>query len=88
MSQSWESGSDTRWRRFRLTILERDQWTCTLQLDGCTTRAEHVHHIHPLSRSGAKYDPGNCAAACAPCNLKQGDRAPVPQPEPRPTSSW
>jgi 5-methylcytosine-specific restriction endonuclease McrA len=88
MSEAWAGGSDTRWRRFRLTILDRDRWLCTLKLDGCTTRAEHVHHIQPLSKGGAKYDPSNCASACASCNLKQGDRGPVNQPEPRPVSSW
>lgn len=88
MSKAWEGGSDSRWRRFRLTILERDRWLCILKLQGCTVRAEHVHHIQPLARGGAKYDPANCASACAPCNLKLGSRAPVEQPKPRPTSSW
>lgn len=88
MSSAWKGGSDTRWRAFRLTILERDQWLCTLRLDGCTGRAEHVHHIHPLSRGGAKYDPANCASSCAWCNLKQGSRAVIEQPACRPVSSW
>jgi 5-methylcytosine-specific restriction endonuclease McrA len=88
MSKAWEAGSDSRWRSFRLTILDRDQGQCTLQLDGCTGGAEHVHHIVPLSKGGAKYDPQNCASACAACNTKLGNRDPVPQPEPRPTTEW
>jgi 5-methylcytosine-specific restriction endonuclease McrA len=88
MSKNWESGSDSRWRAFRATILDRDKGLCTLKLQGCTTRAEHVHHVIPLSRGGSKYDPGNCASACRSCNLKQGAKTPMPQPEPRPTSSW
>lgn len=88
MSKAWAEGSDTRWRAFRLTILERDHWLCTIKERGCTARAEHVHHIIPLARGGSKYDPGNCASACAWCNLKLGDRTPAPQPEPRPVSSW
>lgn len=88
MSEAWAKGSDSRWRAFRLTILERDHWRCTLALPGCTLAAEHVHHIHPLSRGGQKYDPTNCASACAHCNQKLGNRAPVPQPDPQPTSSW
>lgn len=88
MSKAWEKGSDTKWRRFRLTILERDRRLCLLKLQGCTGKAEHVHHIHPLARGGAKYDPGNCASACAWCNLRQGDRAPIPQPTPRSVSTW
>ena len=88
MSEAWSKGSDSRWRRFRRTILERDHGLCTLRLEGCTEVAEHVHHIHPLSKGGAKYDPANCASACASCNLKQGDKHAEPQPEPRPVSSW
>lgn len=88
MSKAWEGGSDTRWRRFRLTILERDRWACTIKEQGCTGKAEHVHHIVPLARGGAKYDPSNATSACAHCNLKVGNRGPAPQPEPRPVSSW
>lgn len=88
MSRSWAGGSDTRWRRFRAAILTRDRWVCTLKEQGCTGRAEQVHHVIPLSRGGAKYDPGNCTAACAWCNRKLGNRPPAEQPEPRPTSSW
>lgn len=88
MSKAWEAGSDTRWRTFRVSVLDRDKWVCTLRLDVCTTQATCVDHIQPLSRGGAKYDMGNCRAACRPCNLKRGNRAPVPQPEPRPVSSW
>jgi len=72
MSRAWEGGSTTRWRRFRATILARDHHLCTLRLPGCTTTAEHVHHIHPLARGGSKYDPSNCASACASCNLHLG----------------
>lgn len=88
MSKAWESGSDTRWRRFRLTILERDKGLCTVRLQGCTTRAEEVDHIIPLSRGGPRYDPANCRASCGWCNRKRGDRAPVTQPQPRRVSSW
>jgi 5-methylcytosine-specific restriction protein A len=88
VSKAWSGGSDTRWRRFRLTILDRDHWTCLIQLDGCTGQAEDVHHLVPLARGGAKYDPANCAAACSHCNQKLGDSLPARQPSPRPTSSW
>lgn len=88
MSEAWKGGSDSRWRRFRQGILERDRGLCTLQMEGCTGRAEHVHHINPLSRGGAKYDPANCTSTCASCNLKQGNRAAIEQPKPRPVSSW
>jgi 5-methylcytosine-specific restriction protein A len=88
MSKAWEKGSDSRWRTFRLTILERDRWLCTLKEKGCTGTAEQVHHIVPLARGGPKYDPGNCTSACAWCNRKLGDRPAAPQPQPRTVSSW
>lgn len=88
MSKSWEAGSDSRWRRFRLTILERDRWTCTIQGPGCTHTADQVDHIHPLAKGGSKYDPSNCRAACRNCNLGRSTRDPIPQPQPRPTSTW
>lgn len=88
MSQSWESGSDSRWRRFRLTILERDNGVCTIQGQDCTGVATQVDHIVPLSRGGGKFDPSNCRASCCTCNTSRGNRVPAPQPEPRPTSSW
>lgn len=88
MSKAWSGGSDTRWRRFRLTILERDRWRCKIRSAGCKTLADCVDHIVPLSKGGPKYDPGNARAACTPCNTRRGDRAPAPQPAPRPVSSW
>lgn len=88
MSEAWKKGSDTRWRAFRLTILGRDRYRCTIQLAGCTTLADCVDHIQPLSKGGAKYDPSNCRAACKHCNTSRGDSGLITQPEPRPVSSW
>lgn len=92
MSREWEGGSDSRWRAFRLTILERDRYRCQIQARGCTTLAlpagGHVDHIVPLSRGGAKYDPSNCRAACPPCNTSRSRALPKPQPQPRRVSSW
>lgn len=88
MSEAWKNGSDSRWRKHRLTILKRDRWLCTVHLPGCTTQADQVDHIQPLSKGGARYDPHNCRAACAHCNRKRGNSAPLTQPRARPTSSW
>jgi len=57
----------------RQRILERDHWRCQIQLDCCTGRATVVDHIVPLSRGGTDNE-DNLRAACAPCNLKRGDR--------------
>lgn len=88
MSKAWEGGSDTRWRAFRATILDRDRWLCTIKGQGCTLAAEQVDHVIPLSMGGPKYDPANCRASCAHCNVARGNRHHPAQPEPRPSSSW
>ncbi len=93
MSNAWAKGSTTRWRTFRASILARDRYLCTIKGPGCTTyaplRGGHVDHYPiPLSRGGAKFDPANARAACRACNLAQGDRMPIPQPQPRSTSNW
>jgi 5-methylcytosine-specific restriction endonuclease McrA len=88
MSKSWEKGSDTRWSTFRIGILERDHWLCTIRDQGCTEVATQVDHIIPLEMGGEKYDPLNCRASCAPCN--QGRKKVVHQYEPpyKTVSSW
>jgi 5-methylcytosine-specific restriction endonuclease McrA len=88
MSEQWRGGSTTRWRTFRISILERDRWRCTLLLPGCTATATQVDHITPLSRGGDKYDPANCRASCASCNQRRGNSGSAPQPEHRVLSTW
>jgi 5-methylcytosine-specific restriction endonuclease McrA len=61
-----------RWRAFRLTILERDNYVC-YHCGGVATDADH---IVPLARGGAEYDPANCRAACAHHNRSRGARQP------------
>ncbi len=84
----WAKGSDTKWRRFRATILRRDRYRCRIGLPGCVVTATHVDHIIPLHQGGAKYDPANCRAACADCNLSRGRGRERRDPEPQPRSSW
>lgn len=88
----WQGGSDTRWRRFRAWVLERDGYLCRVQLEGCTVRAPlvggHVDHVIPLHQGGAKYDPANVRASCRSCNLKRGRARERFDPEPDPISSW
>jgi len=88
MSKDWAKGSDYRWRKFRLTILERDKWLCKIKSRVCTIKAEHVHHIVPLSKGGDKYDTDNCQSACRACNLHTGARGASAQPSPQPTTVW
>lgn len=96
MSRSWAKGSTTAWRRTRRIVLQRDEYQCQLQLDGCTGRAKwsltgkhqaHVHHIKGRAITGD--DPRWLVTSCAPCNLAVG--SPTAQrhdPAPRPVSNW
>lgn len=84
MSKGWEGGSTRAWRRVRRHVLERDGYLCRLKLDGCTTRATHVHH---LAGKGAGDDPANLVAACQHCNLKVGDPT-KHDPDPIPWTGW
>lgn len=92
MSERWAKGSDTRWRRFRRWVLERDGYRCRVGLPGCTGQAPlrggHVDHIIPLTQGGAKYDPENVRASCASCNLKRGKGIGYAEPDPVPVSTW
>src|SRR4051812_16633749 len=60
------------WPALRIAILNRDGWTCQLQLDGCTTRAKPVDHIKEWTNGGAWFDPANLQAACTHCNSVKG----------------
>ena len=53
----------TEWKRLRLEILQRDQYTCYM----CGGEAGEIDHILPRSRNGSD-EPENLAAACRRCN--------------------
>jgi len=53
----------TEWKRVRLEVLQRDQYTCSY----CGGEANEVDHIHPRSKGGSD-EPENLAAACRRCN--------------------
>ena len=57
-----------KWQTVRRRILERDNNTCQIGLIGCTTTANTVDHITPVSWGGSWYDETNLRAACANCN--------------------
>ena len=64
------------WRRIRLTILERDDWTCQVrESQNCKGRADQVDHIVPVERGGAPYDPSNLRASCQTCNVSRRNKA-------------
>lgn len=85
MSRGWQGGSTRAWRKLRALVLARDAYVCRLQLPGCTTRANHVHHT--LGKTITGDDPTYLVAACEHCNLKVGDPT-RHNPQPRPMTRW
>lgn len=84
MSKNWAGGSTRGWRRIREFVLARDRYRCRLQLTGCTSIADCVHHTRGRAATGD--DPAYLEAACTPCNLKVGDptrTATTPRAQPR-----
>ena len=55
--------SSYHWRKLRLSILERDKFTC--QSCGVITTVLEVDHILPDSTNN---DPSNLQAICRPCH--------------------
>jgi len=68
MLMAKESKRDGRWKKLRITILNRDGWTCTY----CGGVANEVDHIIPLKRGGSD-DPDNLTSACRTCNARKHD---------------
>ena len=63
----------TEWKRIRLEILQRDQYTCYM----CGDTANEVDHIIPRSRNGSD-EPENLAAACRRCNNAKSGKVAKP----------
>lgn len=55
--------SSYHWRKLRMSILERDKFTC--QSCGLITTVLEVDHIEPNSDNN---DPANLQAICRPCH--------------------
>ena len=60
-----------QWKAIRLTILARDNHTCTY----CGTYpANTIDHIQPLNHGGDPHNPDNLTTACGSCNSSKGNR--------------
>lgn len=68
---SWRKGNipdRKRWRRFRITILDRDGWKCVK----CGKRGRlEVDHIKPLWQGSKPFDPANCQSLCRSCHISK-----------------
>lgn len=60
---------DSRWRKARTEILQRDNHLCTINAPHCTTHATEVDHIVALRDGGPRLDPTNLRASCKSCNV-------------------
>ena len=56
----------------RQSILERDNNTCQIKMEGCTTKAEEIDHIIPISKGGLTTIE-NLQASCVNCNRKKSN---------------
>ena len=59
------------WDRVRRRKLERTGWRC--ERCGLAGRLE-VHHVRPLHKGGAPYDPGNLKVLCRGCHVEEHKR--------------
>lgn len=62
--------STPAWRRLRLAVLERDGYTCRIRGPKCTTYADTVDHVVPVSKGGPDTE-ANCRAACRSCHASR-----------------
>ena len=70
MDKIRRNGSSTRWRKLRLFVLKRDDYTC--YYCGITT-ANTVDHLTPLHKGGTD-ELSNLVTACKPCNYSKGSK--------------
>jgi 5-methylcytosine-specific restriction endonuclease McrA len=67
-------------------VLQRDGWLCQLKLEGCTTKANQVHHT--VGRAVTGDDPAHLVASCQSCNSKVGDPTKAADPRPIARTRW
>ena len=58
-----------KWKKLRITILDRDGWQCAL----CNRPAHTVDHIVPRVKGGDMWSPDNLQAMCKSCNSRKKD---------------
>lgn len=92
MSKSWSQGSTRAWRKVRLGVLDRDEWTCRLcglpinpELRPPHPKSSSVHHT--LDRGIVGDDPRYLVASHRDCNAQAGEPG-RHDPEPKPMTRW
>lgn len=59
------------YKRVRLQVLARDEWTCRY----CQADATTVDHVIPIAKGGDPISLDNMVAACRRCNSSKGSRS-------------
>ena len=86
--RAWPDPRNTRaWRRLAAQVA-REEPTCWLRLDGCTTKGTTADHVIPITeRPDLGMDRANLRGACQPCNTKRSNKpAATLRPSTRPAA--
>jgi 5-methylcytosine-specific restriction endonuclease McrA len=59
-----------KWKKLRITILDRDGWQCA----SCGRPAHTVDHIIPRVKGGDMWSQDNLQSMCKSCNSAKGGR--------------
>ena len=59
-----------KWKKLRITVLDRDGWICAL----CGAVADTVDHIYPRIKGGDMWALDNLQSLCKSCNSRKGGR--------------
>ena len=59
-----------KWKKLRITILDRDGWQCAI----CHKPAHTVDHIIPRVKGGPMWTESNLQSLCKSCNSSKGGR--------------
>ena len=70
MALSRKAISTGKWKKLRITILDRDGWQCAI----CNKPGHTVDHIIPRVKGGDMWSPDNLQVLCKSCNSSKGGR--------------
>ena len=59
-----------KWKKLRITVLDRDGWLCAV----CGAVANTVDHIYPRVKGGDMWAMDNLQSLCKSCNSSKGGR--------------
>ena len=59
-----------KWKKIRITVLDRDGWQCAI----CSRPADTVDHIFPRIKGGDMWALDNLQSLCKSCNSRKGGR--------------